>query len=153
MQPFRFALDAVLGFRRRCENEQQVVLAAFLAKMQAAQDACDEYGRRRDVLRGRLQAAHATMDSDELRMTYAHCDYLDRSIVRQRELVESMRFDVEIERAKLLELTKGRKILETLKERRREAYDAEAAALEQRESDEINARRYDRAHIRREIPT
>ncbi len=152
MARFTFPLDSVLAFRQRRETEQQLVFAAFLAKMHAAQAACDEYAARRDAMRERLHAGHTAMGSDELRMTYAHCDYLDRAIVQQRDVIEGMRFDLEFERSKLLECAKQRKILETLKERRRAAHAAEAAALEQRESDDINARRYDRAHVRRETP-
>ena len=52
------------------------------------------------------------------------------------------------ERSALLEKAKATKILETLRERRRNAFDLEAASIEQREMDEINARRFDRATLR-----
>ena len=40
-----------------------------------------------------------------------------------------------------------------LKERRRETFEWEAAAAEQRESDEINSRHYDRVNTTGEIPS
>jgi flagellar export protein FliJ len=52
-----------------------------------------------------------------------------------------------VERAALQERTRDKKILETLKGRRRETFDLAAALAEQRENDEINARRFDRATL------
>ena len=68
--------------------------------------------------------------------------------------VDRLDIEADTERAKLdREVTKDKKILATLKERRRETFEAEAAAVEQRESDEINSRRFDRAPTTRETPS
>jgi len=95
-------------------------------------------------MRERLHLHHNQMDGIELRATYAHCDFLDRSIVAQQLVVDQARAKADQERAKLVVKTKDKKILAVLKERRREIFESEAAATEQRESDEINSRFYDR---------
>jgi flagellar export protein FliJ len=46
----------------------------------------------------------------------------------------------------LIEAARDRKVLETLKDRRREAYQLEAAQAEQRELDDQNARLFERAN-------
>ena len=92
-----------------------------------------------------------------MRATYAHCEYLDREIVNQHAVVDRVRETAELERAKLIDLTKDKKVLETLKTRRSEAFEAEAAAIEQNQLDDINARIFDRTpgrfHDDRHAPT
>ena len=63
------------------------------------------------------------MESVELRATYAHCDYLDRSIVKQQRVIEAARVVADQERAKLVLKSKDKKVLATLKERRREIFE------------------------------
>ena len=153
MAKFTFRLDPVLDYRQRLEDEQQIVLAAALAALRAAEAQRDDYVARRAEMRERLLSHHSEMQSVELRATYAHCDFLDRSIVAQQRVVDEARAKADQERAKLIVKTKDKKILATLKQRRREIFEFEAAAYEQRESDEINSRRFDRATTSGEIPS
>jgi len=104
-------------------------------------------------MRSRLLLHHSEMNSVELRATYAHCDYLDRSIVSQQRVIDQARVVADQERAKLVLKSKDKKVLATLKERRRETFEFELAALEQRESDDINSRIFDRATTLRETPS
>ena len=153
MPKFTFRLDPVLDHRQRLEDEQQVVLAAAVAAQLAAEMQRDDYIARRADMRERLLAHHADMDSIELRATYAHCDFLDRSIVAQQRVVDECRAKADEERAVLILKTKDKKILSTLKDRRRETFESEAAATDQRENDEINSRYFDRVTTLREIPS
>jgi flagellar FliJ protein len=144
MPKFAFRLDPVLDYRQRLEDEQQVVFAAAASAQRSAEAQRDDYIVRRAAMRERLHLHHNQMDGIELRATYAHCDFLDRSIVAQQLVVDQARAKADQERAKLVVKTKDKKILAVLKERRREIFESEAAATEQRESDEINSRFYDR---------
>ena len=146
MPRFAFRLDPVLDYRQRLEDEQQIVFAAALSAQRSAEAQRDDFIARRTDIRARLVAHHNEMDMVELRATYAHCDFLDRSIVAQQRVVEETRAKAEQERAKLVVKTKDKKILAVLKERRRETFESEAAATEQRESDEINSRYFDRVN-------
>jgi flagellar FliJ protein len=145
MARFTFRLDPVLAHRKRLEEEQQIALAAALKRQADAEWLRDDYRSRRDAFRERIRTGHATMDATELRATYAHCAYLDRALVDQERVVTEMHRLAEIERTKLLARTRDRKVLETLRERRHETFVLEGIAAEQRETDEINARRFDRA--------
>ncbi len=144
MAKFNFRLDPVLDFRQRLEDEQQIVLAAAVSALRAAEAQRDDYVQRRQEMRSRLLLHHGEMESVELRATYAHCDFLDRSIVAQQKVVDAAKAKADQERAKLVVKTKDKKVLSVLKDRRRESFDSEAAASEQRENDEINSRYYDR---------
>jgi len=148
MATFIFRLDPVLAHRKRLEEEQQVVFAAAMQRVYDAEWLRNDYCNRRDAMRERIQAGHGLMAVDELRATYAHCEYLDRAIVTQERVVDEARRLADIERALLLEKTKDKKILETLRAHRRDAFELEAAAAEQRENDELNSRRFDRVTTR-----
>ena len=153
MARFAFRLDPVLEHRKRLEDEQHIVMAAAMQRIHDAEWSRAEYVARRDEMRERIRSGHAAMDSDELRATYAHCEFLDRAIVMQDRVIGEARRLAEGERAILLDKTRDKKILETLKEHRRATFELEAAATEQRENDEINARRFDRAVAARETPS
>ena len=153
MPKFAFRLDPVLDYRQRLEDEQQVVFAAAISKLRSAEAQRDDYIARRGQMRDRLYQHHNEMDSIELRATYAHCDFLDRSIASQQRVVEAARVAADVERSKLVVKSRDKKVLSVLKERRREIFELEASATEQRESDEINSRRSDRLTTSGEIPS
>lgn len=150
---FVFNLEPVLAHRERREKEQQLVLATALMKVRDAERYRDDLIARRDALRQRLHDHHAEMELTELRAAYAHCDYLDREIVAQYEVVSRLSLAAEAERMKLVAATKDKKVLETLKTRRRETFEADAATVERNALDDINARTFDRAQAtHRETP-
>jgi len=144
MPRFTFRLDPVLNYRQRLEDEQQIIFAAALSLQRLAEAQRDDYIARRANMRQRLYLHHHEMDGIELRATYAHCDFLDRSIVAQQRVVEQAQVKTDQERAKLIVKSKDKKVLAVLKEQRREIFVFEVAATEQRESDEINSRHFDR---------
>ncbi len=146
MKRFAFRLDPVLGQRKRVENERAGEHARALADQLAAQQAHDALLDRRDVLRARLTAEHASFDVETLRTSYAHLDYLDRALAASQQRVNACIGATERARARLIAAAKDRKVLATLKERRRESFDRDAALAEQRELDDANARAYDRTH-------
>jgi len=150
MARFTFNLDPVLDHRHRIEQEQQVILAVAMTKVRDAERYRDALISRREVMRAELSQRHAHMDLVDLRATYAHCEYLDREIVAQHEVVAVVRRAADLERDKLVTVSKDKKVLETLKTRRRETFEAEAAVVEQNQLDDINARIFDRAS--RETP-
>jgi flagellar FliJ protein len=142
---FRFRLDPVLGHRERVERERAAEHARALADQATAQRMLDDIMEQRDELRGRVVREHVRYDADTLRATYTHLDYLDRAIVTAQQRADACAAETERARRVLVEAARDRKVLETLKERRREAFALEAALAEQRELDDMNARLFDRA--------
>jgi flagellar protein FliJ len=143
---FAFRLDPVLEQRERVERERAADHARALADQLSAQRMHDEILEKRDMLRQRLVREHAHFDAETLRATYTHLDYLDRALVASQQRVDACIAHTERARVRLVEAAKERKVLETLKERRREAFRLDAALADQRELDDQNARSFERAH-------
>ena len=143
---FRFALEPVLSHRERIEHERAAEHSRALEEQLRAERSRDELCTKRDHLRDRLVGEHAHFDAETLRSTYMHLDYLDRAIVAAQQRVDACIEATERARQRLVDAAKDRKVLETLKDRRREAFELDAALAEQRELDDLNARAFDRAH-------
>jgi flagellar export protein FliJ len=65
----------------------------------------------------------------------------------QIRIVAERRVALDRARNELLEASKEKKVVEKLKERRREAHALEEQRMEQKELDDGNARRYGRAQV------
>jgi len=142
---FRFRLEPVLGHRARIESERAGEHARTLADQLRAQRTVDDLSAKRDALRRRLVLEHAAFDAETLRSTYTHLDYLDRAMVAARQRLDACIAESERARLRLVDAARDRKVLETLKERRRETFQLDAALADQRELDDQNARLFDRA--------
>ena len=142
---FRFRLDPVLGHRERIERERAGDHARALRDKVAAEQLRDDLAGRRTAARDMLVRDHAKLDGNTLNATYVHLDYLDRAIVAAQQRVDACAAETERARLRLVDAAKDRKVLETLKQRRREAFDLEAGLADQRELDDLNARLHERA--------
>lgn len=144
MPQFRFRLQTVLDHRDRIEHEKQRLLAIAQRNQMAAQARLstlrDEYSRTGLALRQK----HADFDAMSLYNHYAHLDYVLRAIRDQEQRVAALAAETERAKLALLAARKDRKVLETLKERRRTAFETEQRLVEQKTFDDLNARRYGR---------
>jgi flagellar export protein FliJ len=147
MARFRFRLEPVLDHRERIESEKQRVFATKLRDLVEAEAERDRTIVQRDEQREILRRDHRSLDVETLRATYVHLAYLDRAILSHQERVDACRAEADRAHAALIGAAKDRKVLETLKVHRREAHDAQAALVEQRELDDANARAYGRAKL------
>jgi flagellar export protein FliJ len=149
MPRFVFRLKPVLEHRERIEKDR---LRVFSEKQRALFEAREERERivaERDTQRATLRRDHKSLDADTLRATYAHLAYLDRSIEEQDVRIEACVAEENAARVRLVAASKDREVLETLKTRRREAFDAQAALVEQRGLDDQNARQFSRVSLER----
>lgn len=142
MAKFKFALEPVLDHRSRIEDEKQQVLAERQRELKAAEDELarlnGEFKRYSTVLRD----DHAKLSSEELRWHYAHLEYLDRCMTMQHGIIFQRRAAVDHARQDLIAASKERKVIEKLKDRRFEEYQALEAAAEQKDLDDTNNRRF-----------
>ncbi|HZO92345.1 MAG TPA: flagellar export protein FliJ [Candidatus Baltobacteraceae bacterium] len=143
---FRFRLDPVLEQRSRVERERAADHARAVKDLRAAEKQRDDLLAKRETLRERLVREHASFDVETLKATYTHLDYLDRALVPAHQRVAQCVAAAERTRLRLVDAAKDRKVLETLKERRREAFDLDVALADQRELDDQNARAFERAN-------
>ncbi len=150
---FTFRLAPVLAQRERVEQERASDHARALTLQLAAQRMYDDIVERRDGLRLRLVREHAQFDADTLRASYTHLDYLDRAIVAAQQRVDECLAATELARQRLVDAARDRKMIETLKERRHEAFRLDADRADQRELDDQNARLFERAHPFEGLPS
>ena len=142
---FAFALQPVLDHRKRIEDERKQTMAL---RQRALDEAKAELRRLDDEFRRHasdLRARHRQLDVEELRVHYAHLQYLDRSILAQRGVVAERQGAADRARKELVEASKSRKVVDKLKERKRAVFVAEELRIEQLELDDGNARRHGRA--------
>ena len=147
MKKFNFVLQPVLDHRKRIEDEKQLVVAT---RKRALDEAERELSRLNDEFRrhaAMLRDKHKELDARELQSIYAHLQFLDRCIVAQIRIVAERRVALDRARNELLEASKEKKVVEKLKERRRQTFVLEEQRVEQKELDDNNARRYGRAHV------
>lgn len=147
MKKFTFVLQPVLEHRERIEDEKQQVMATCQRELDGAEA---ELKRLNDEFRSNtaeLRTKHQGLDADALRLYYAHLQFIDRCIVAQIQVVAERRLALDRARIDLLAASKDRKVVDKLKDRRREAHELEEMRVEQNELDDTNARRYSRAHV------
>ncbi len=147
MKRFAFALQPVLDHRKRIEDEKQLVVAV---RKRALDDAERELARLNEEFRKHstmLREGHKQFETRELQCIYAHLQFLDRCVVAQIRIVAERRVALDRARNELLEASKEKKVVEKLKERRREAHTLEEQRVEQKDLDDGNARRYGRIQV------
>jgi flagellar FliJ protein len=150
MPRFHFRLDPVLEQRERVEEQRKRLFSEKERAFAAAIVERDRLHAEREGYRTALRRDHAAFDVDRLRATYAYLDALDRRIGEQVRRCEAARAEVDTARAALIAASRDRKVLETLKQQRRDAHAAQAAQAEQREFDDQNARQFGRSQLMRE---
>jgi flagellar protein FliJ len=144
---FAFALQPVLDHRKRIEDEKQLVVAQRKRALDEAERELERLNEEFRLHAAMLRDKHKKLETRELQCIYAHLQFLDRCIVAQIRIVAERRVALDRARAELLEASKEKKVVEKLKERRREAYVLEEQRVEQKELDDGNARRFGRAQV------
>src|SRR5207244_3993785 len=92
----------------------------------------------------RASLRDSSLDVDQLRWGRHWLSHLRRGVLEAEAELGTHRAMLAQERDRLIESRKETQVLARLKERRREAYLAEAARAEQIETDEMNASRFAR---------
>ncbi len=144
MARFRFGLQPVLEHRERLESQHRQRLAAAkrdLLEAHARRDALTEELRSGSEV---LRTSHGRFSADELRGHYAYLHGLAKAIEEHEVRVTACASHVERAQAALVNASRDKAVLDTLKSRRRDAYDAEASLAEARELDDANARAFGR---------
>jgi flagellar export protein FliJ len=149
---FAFRLEPVLAHRKRLEEEKQVAFGAAQRSVAEERAALLRLEDDRSASEELLRTGHRTLDAETLRFTYAHLEFLARAIEGRKIRLTAALAEADRARDDLVAAARDTKVLDTLKTRKREAYDHERALVEQRESDDANARRASRANQARTAP-
>lgn len=136
--PFRYRLQKVLDFRIRKKEEQLTVVQ----KAQQAVYEAEENIRRNEQ---EIQTTKQNMRLADPMMYETYDNYL-LHLWDKAEKLEAIRAELQqklnVEKAKLVKLEQGVKVLEKHKEKNREAYIAEEKAAELKQYSELGVTRY-----------
>jgi flagellar export protein FliJ len=141
MRRFTFKLDPVLDVRAKVERARQREVAVAELEVQAAREKLAALEGQLEELRTRIRRRHRDFDVAELRAAYVRLDFLERERASAEETVAARAQALAGARELLIHASKERKMLETLKRKRRAAHDHEAALKEHRALDDANGRR------------
>lgn len=136
--PFRYRLQKVLEFRIRKKEEQLTVVQKA---QQAVYEAEENIRKNEEEIRTTKQNMRLADP-----MMYETYDKYLIHLWDKAEKLEEIRIDLQqkldIEKAKLVKLEQGVKVLEKHKEKHREAYIAEEKAAELKQYSELGVTRY-----------
>ena len=144
MKKFAFSLRPLLEMRERAEEEKQLALAARERELQAAKDELARLNATFKSVSAALRDRHKDLGANELRAHYAHLQFMDRAMVMQHAVIANAQRMVDAARAELMQASKDRKVIDTLRERRLSEHNELVAAEEQKELDDSNNRRFTR---------
>lgn len=142
---FRFRLQKVMDYRRRLMEKQTREVARANRVVEAIEEKLDELDRQID---GQQQAEatemHRTLSVENLMGRGQWVAYLQRlreEVEEERERAEQER---EVEREKLTAAWRDLEVLEQLRHKQEEAYEAEQRRREKQDLDELGQIRADR---------
>lgn len=141
---FTFRFDTLLKVRQQREDSQKRIVAARMRQL-------DELHRRATLLESRIadqtESLRETLRSgsveiDDLKWARHAMIQLRRALLETSAETASQRAVLAQEQAALAEARKETRILERLRERQKEAHDAQNKREEQLQTDEMNVSRY-----------
>jgi flagellar FliJ protein len=135
---FVFKLQKVLEHRKNLEDIALREFSNAVEKLNAERMTMNMLTEKAELLINQWKelAGQATRVSDfSLYVEYIKC--VQQSLHNQTTIVNVAEKETEQKRESLLDIVKERKILETLKEKRRVAYEAGIAAQERKTLDEV----------------
>ncbi|MBI5763867.1 MAG: flagellar FliJ family protein [Planctomycetes bacterium] len=146
---FAFRFETLLRLRKQREDERKRVVAARLRRiselMERRNNLLSAIDGQTDSLRSALRGG--AVDVDQVRWGRHWLTHLRRGVLDTDAELSGQRAMLAQERATLVEARKDTEVLARLRERRLEAWSAEAARREQIESDEMNTLRFAHASL------
>lgn len=142
---FRFSLQPLLDLRTRVEEEKQ---RDFAASRRLLEDSDCELERLAAVYAQslkRIVASIRTERSVDVRLGDSYLRFMQAAMSSERSRRRELQGTCDLAREALVAASRGRRVIEKLKERRRREFEASEARREELEIDESNARRHERA--------
>ena len=135
---FRFRLEVLRRVRELEQDAQRRCVAAAIREVSSVEGQLVQLGEQlRDTFEScRSEKDFGRLDPATLRAHQQHTEYLHRKIRDAQVQLVARQRQVGEEQAKLAEARKKLRVLEKLRERKRESYLRESAREEQKETDE-----------------
>lgn len=138
MRRFQFRLERFLDLRRWKEREWELALAKILGECLLLENRITEIGREIGASRLAVFTDGARVDIEAMSRRELYVQRLVKERERTHATLAEKRKEMEKVRARYLEASKERKVLDKLKERRAEEYYGRQKAEEFKTIDDLN---------------
>ena len=144
MKQFQFRLQKVMETTQTREEIKKRELAIAMQKLRENEA---ELETMMDVLEDHISHFEAcrrrsALKVSELRNLSGYMEKLRQEIQAQTKKIAELAEEARLHREKLLEITKDKKVLEKLKDRKYEEFKKKLRSMEQKFMDEVSARSY-----------
>lgn len=138
----RFGLEQVLNYRREIENVRKQDFASARSEFEHASDILSQHQSHADRLSEEFSTRQRDLSSIEEIRRYSDYFARKREVIKcQREVVDTLGSLMSDRRDELLDATKDKKVLESLKEKKAQEFRLEMAQKERAFLDEIAIQR------------
>jgi len=144
MKQFEFRLQKVMETTRTREEIQKRELAKALSVLLSNEQLLEKMFDRLEEQIGEYNSRRraSSMKASEMLAYSAYTEKLGAEIRQQKKAIEKLALLVQQHREKLIEISKDKKILEKLKEKKYEEYRKKLRTMEQKFMDEMSARSF-----------
>ncbi len=138
MKKFAFRLETLLKYRRNLEEKEQAELFQMMARLRREQNHLEDLQRKhQEILVELTEHRTAGADYGETSWFYIYLDRLRFEMRRSAERIVRLEQEVQDQKVVLMEASKKKKILDSLKTKRRKSHLAAEDKEEQKTTDEL----------------
>lgn len=140
---FKFDMETVLNYRVQIEEQRQLAFSNAVKSLQAARVVlADLQKERNELIHNFTKIQKKALRSDVIQRHFAFIEYLKGKEEKQMAVIQKMEEDANEKRRLLLDAMKKRKIMDTLREKKFDAYLQDMAAKERKEMDDFTIMKF-----------
>jgi flagellar FliJ protein len=140
---FKFDMETVLNYRVQIEEQRQLAFSNAVKSLQAARIVlADLQKERNELIHNFTKIQKKALRSDVIQRHFAFIEYLKGKEEKQMAVIQKMEEDANEKRRLLLDAMKKRKIMDTLREKKFDAYLQDMAAKERKEIDDFTIMKF-----------
>ena len=136
---FKFRMQTILDHKQDLEDKEKEKLAKIIQRLEQAKIYVANLEKKKEMTRLELKEKqrNGQLNINELRIYNAFLKKLDQDILNAKLMIEQIKAEEREQRQKLLKAAQDRQAFEKLKEKHKEAFDAEVEEKERKLIDEI----------------
>jgi flagellar FliJ protein len=140
---FKFDMETLLNYRVQVEEQCQRSFSNAVKCLQAARIVlADLQKERNELIRKFTKIQDKALRSDVIQRHFAFIEYLKGKEEKQMAVIQKMEEDANEKKQLLLDAMKKRKIMDTLREKKLDAYLQDMAAKERKEMDDFTIMKF-----------